>query len=373
MRTFFFMIGVVSSIFICAFSCSGKSGSTNKNNSSVVNASVASVEEGEKVSKTISFFAPTSNASFKLNEDIEVSINIDKPESTPDSVVVSFDGKKVVTLSSEPWKCVVPKEKNNLTGRKTIKAMAYLNGKANTTVNSVVLVYSDIVPETYGYEVKNTYPHDKNAFTQGLFYDNGRLFEGTGQEGYSSLREVELKTGKVLRQANLAPNLFGEGITLYDDMIYQVTWTSKVGFVYEKSTFKQLRKFNYNTEAWGLTTVGDKLAMSDGSNLIYFIEPKTFTVVSTIEVYDNEKQVRNINEMEYINGEIWANIWMTNQIVRIDVNSGKVTGYIDLSGLISDVNTQEDVLNGIAYDAQGKRLFVTGKNWPKLFEITLKK
>ena len=373
MRTFFFMMGVVSYIFICAFSCSGTSDNSSKKNASAINAPIASVEDGDKVSKTISLSSPTSNSSFKINEDIDVSINIEKPESTPDSVVVSFDGKKVVTLHSEPWNCVVPKEKNNLTGRKTIKAMAYLDGKANTTANSVVIVYSDIVPDTYGYEVKNTYPHDNNAFTQGLFYDNGRLFEGTGQEGYSSLREVELNTGKVLRQANLAPNLFGEGITLYDDLIYQVTWTSKVGFVYDKSTFKQLRKFNYNTDAWGLTTVGDKLAMSDGSNLIYFIEPKTFSVLSTIEVYDNEKQVRNINEMEYINGEIWANIWMTNTIVRIDVKSGKVTGYIDLTGIISEINTQEDVLNGIAYDAKGNRLFVTGKNWPKLFEITLKK
>lgn len=372
MKRCFFKIGFVASLFVVAISCSGKSNDSSKTNTPTAQVQNVAGNDAELAVKTISFVAPENNASLKLNDEIVVQINIDKPNRIPDSVQISFDGKKIATLYSEPWTCKVPKETNACTGRKAVKATAYSNGKANTSATNIVVIFSDMVPKNYGYVVKNTYPHDRNAFTQGLFYDEGRLFEGTGQEGYSSLREVELKTGKVLRQTNLAPNLFGEGITLFGDMIYQVTWTSKVGFVYEKSTFKQIKKFNYQTEAWGLTTVGDKLAMSDGSNLIYFIDPNTFTVLSQIEVYDNEKQVRNINEMEYIDGEIWANIWMTNQIARIDAKSGKVVGYIDLTGIINEINTQDDVLNGIAYDAKGNRLFVTGKNWPKLFEITLK-
>ena len=152
----------------------------------------------------------------------------------------------------------------------------------------------------------------RSAFTQGLIYDNGALLEGTGQETGSTLREVELETGKVIRQHNLDASLFGEGITLYHDRIYQVTWQNKVGFVYDKSDFKLINKIYYSSEGWGLTTVNDKIVMSDGTNVLYFYEPEMFTVVSKIEVYDNEKKVDKLNELEYINGEIWANIWMTD-------------------------------------------------------------
>ena len=197
------------------------------------------------------------------------------------------------------------------------------------------------------------------------------MFEGTGQETGSTLREVELETGKVIRQHNLDASLFGEGITLYKDRIYQVTWQNKVGFVYDKSDFKLINKIYYSTEGWGLTTINDKIVMSDGTNVLYFFEPEMFTVVSKIEVYDNEKKVDKLNELEYINGEIWANIWMTDLIARIDPVSGKVLGYIDLKGLLpeSDRTADTDVLNGIAYDNKSNRIFVTGKLWPKLFEI----
>ncbi|TAL69590.1 MAG: glutaminyl-peptide cyclotransferase [Bacteroidetes bacterium] len=236
-----------------------------------------------------------------------------------------------------------------------------------------MLIYSDVVPKKYGYKVIHSYPHDREAFTQGLFYDKGSLFEGTGQESGSSLREVELETGKVLRQLNLSSSLFGEGITLYGEKIYQVTWTSKVGFVYDKSTFKLINKIYYQTQGWGLTTIKDQIVMSDGSNVIYFFEPETFTVVSRIEVYNNREKVDSLNELEYINGEIWANIWMSDRIARIDPASGKVLGYIDLKGILpeSEQNHDTDVLNGIAYDQDGGRIFITGKKWPKLYEIRL--
>jgi glutamine cyclotransferase len=234
-----------------------------------------------------------------------------------------------------------------------------------------MVVYSDIVPKKYGYKVIHTYPHDRAAFTQGLFYDNGKLYEGTGEESGSTLREVELETGKVIRQHDLDAALFGEGITLYNNRIYQVTWKNKVGFVYDKSDFKLLNKIYYATQGWGLTTVNNKIVMSDGSNVLYFNEPEMFTVISKIEVYDNTKKRDSLNELEYINGEIWANIWMNDHIARIDPVTGKVLGYIDLSGILPapDRNSETDVLNGIAYDNKGNRIFVTGKRWPKLFEI----
>jgi glutamine cyclotransferase len=229
------------------------------------------------------------------------------------------------------------------------------------------------VPVTSSYKIINVYPHNTDAFTQGLFYSNGLLYEGTGQEAGSSLREVEPETGKVLRQHNLESSLFGEGITLVNDQIFQVTWEDKVGFVYERSTFKVLRKIYYPTQGWGLTTVGDKIVMSDGSNILYFNEPEMFTTVSRLEVYDDKGKVESLNELEFIEGEIWANIWMKDLIARIDPASGKVLGYIDLKGLLpeTDRSPGTDVLNGIAYDSGGKRIFVTGKKWPKLFEIRI--
>ena len=240
-------------------------------------------------------------------------------------------------------------------------------------ITRFIIVYSDTAPGRNGYKVINTFPHDKGAFTQGLVYEDGVFYEGTGQPGSSNLRKVVPETGKVLFQVNLEEPLFGEGIAILGDKIFQLTWESKVGFVYDKSSFKQINKFYYQTEGWGLTTVGDKLVMSDGSNILYFINPDQFSVISKIEVYDREKKVDKLNELEYINGEIWANIWQTDLIARIDPSSGKVIAYIDLKGILSDpeTDTNINVLNGIAYDKTGKRIFVTGKNWPKLFEIRI--
>ncbi|MBA4323190.1 MAG: glutamine cyclotransferase [Odoribacter sp.] len=236
-----------------------------------------------------------------------------------------------------------------------------------------MIVYSDAAPVRNSYKVINTYPHDEGAFTQGLVYENGVFYEGTGQVGSSNLRKVEPETGKVLFQLNLEPPLFGEGIAVLGERIFQLTWESKVGFVYDKTTFKQINKIYYQTEGWGLTAMGNKLVMSDGSNILYFMDPDRFSIISKIEVYDNKKKVDQLNELEYINGEIWANIWQTDLIARIDPSSGKVIAYIDLKNILSDpgTDTSVSVLNGIAFDKEGKRIFVTGKNWPKLFEIRL--
>lgn len=229
------------------------------------------------------------------------------------------------------------------------------------------------VPPVQGYRVIASYPHDPQAFTQGLIYENGQLFEGTGLNGRSSLRRVELTTGNVLQSVALADQYFGEGIVALGDKIYQLTWQNRLGFIYDKTTFEQIGQFSYATEGWGLTTDGSHLILSDGTSTIYFLDPTSFEVVKQI-VVDNPTggPISQINELEYINGEIYANIWQTDKIVRIDPNSGRVLGWIDLTGLLAPEDRNGvDVLNGIAYDPENQRLFVTGKLWPKLFEIEL--
>lgn len=217
----------------------------------------------------------------------------------------------------------------------------------------------------YTYKVINTYPHDKEAFTQGLVFEDGYLYEGTGQYGSSTLRKVELKTGKFLQTYKLPPRFFGEGITIYKQHIIQLTWRSQIGFVYDKKSFSLRREFHYATEGWGITHDGKRLIMSDGTATLYFLDPETFTQKGTLQVRDENGPVKNINELEYIHGEIYANVWQKNRIARISPHTGRVIGWIDLGGLC----TWKGVLNGIAYDAKHDRLFVTGKLWPYLYEI----
>ncbi|MCS7089091.1 MAG: glutaminyl-peptide cyclotransferase, partial [Thermoflexales bacterium] len=226
----------------------------------------------------------------------------------------------------------------------------------------------------YGYEVVAVYPHDPQAFTQGLVYAEGRLFESTGLWGRSSLREVQLESGVVLRQHNLAPEFFGEGLALVGDRLIQLTWQNGVGFVYDRDTFALLAEWRYSTEGWGLTFDGQHLIMSDGTPVLRFLDPQRFEVVRTVHVRDGDRAVERLNELEFIEGEVWANVWQTDWIARIDPRDGRVVGWVDLSGLLPEADRQQpvDVLNGIAYDAQNKRVFVTGKLWPKLFEIRLK-
>ncbi|MFB3789627.1 MAG: glutaminyl-peptide cyclotransferase [bacterium] len=225
----------------------------------------------------------------------------------------------------------------------------------------------------YTYKIIQHYPHDPNAFTQGLHYQDGFLYEGTGLYGYSTLRKVVLETGEVVKKVQLPDPYFGEGITLFNDQIYQLTWLSKIGFVYDAHTFAPVREFHYGTEGWGLTHDGKRLIMSDGSSTLYFRDPETFEETGRVTVRDATSPIARLNELEYVRGEIFANIWETDFIIRISPESGQVTGWIDLTGLLSAEDLEEpvDVLNGIAYDEVHDRLFVTGKLWPALFEIQL--
>ncbi len=223
------------------------------------------------------------------------------------------------------------------------------------------------------YKIKNVYPHDSSAFTQGLVYGDGILYESTGLRGRSSLRRVALETGSILSQTSLLPEFFGEGIAVLGDRIYQLTWTTGVGFVYDKKTLALLQEFRYGIEGWGMTHDGKSLIVSDGSSTLYFWDPGTLREVKQLPVTDGGGPVANLNELEIVEGEIYANIWQQDRIARISPQTGKVLGWIDLKGLLQpkDRHGGEDVLNGIAYDSATKRLFVTGKLWPKLFEIEI--
>ena len=225
----------------------------------------------------------------------------------------------------------------------------------------------------YTYKVINIYPHDRNAFTQGLIFVDGAFIEGTGLHGRSSLRRVSLETGEILEYHELPSHLFGEGVTIYDNKIVQLTWRSNVGFVYDKGSLELLREFSYPTEGWGVTCDDEHLIMSDGTANLYFLHPESFEEQKRIKVHDNKGSVERLNELEYVDGDIYANVFQTDRIARINPKTGKVVGWIDLTGILTVEDRREpvDVLNGIAYDSENSRLFVTGKLWPKLFEIEL--
>jgi glutamine cyclotransferase len=246
-----------------------------------------------------------------------------------------------------------------------------MDARPRFAAGSAVATAATPVP-TYGYLIVDEYPHDPEAFTEGLVYLDDTLFEGTGRRGQSELRRVDLESGEVLQSVELGSDYFGEGIVVLDDRIYQITWQEHTCFVYDRDTFEVVEIFDYPTEGWGLTTDGERLIMSDGTNRIYYRDPETFEEIGYVDVEDAGVPVVNLNELESVEGELWANVWQTDLIARIDPDSGNVIGWIDLTGLLtleSDQAQNVDVLNGIAYDAETGRIFVTGKLWPTLFEI----
>jgi glutamine cyclotransferase len=228
-------------------------------------------------------------------------------------------------------------------------------------------------PRQYGYQVIHVYPHDRNAFTQGLEYRAGFLYEGTGLNGHSTLRKVKLETGEVVQQVSLSPEYFGEGITVINQQIIELTWRTETGFVYDQNSFRRQRSFSYSGEGWGLANDGMQIYMSDGTPQLRVWDPVTLQEKRRITVRDGGAPVTYLNELEWVRGEIYANVWQTDRIVRISPTDGRVLGWVDLSGILPAADRTEhvDVLNGIAYDVLGDRLFVTGKFWPKLFEIKI--
>ena len=309
----------------------------------------------------------------------EFNVQLSTPDTVSiDSVQVFLGGELKLTLASEAGQPLTEKldfmvpTGGEKTGNSGLRLRVFFPGGKSENKSQQITFLSDLKPEDYSYRVVNEYMHDPAAYTQGLQYDDGWLYEGTGQNGTSSIRRVELETGEVSKIRNLDQSLFGEGITLFGERIYQLTYKSQVGFIYDKSSFEEIQKVYYqNREGWGLTHNGEELIMSDGTHIIYFLDPEMFTINRQIEVYDHEGPAQSLNELEYIKGKIWANRYYTDEIVIIDPGTGKVEGRINLKGILkpTDRTSNTNVLNGIAWDPERERIFVTGKYWPKLFEI----
>jgi len=356
--TFRLSIAIIAILMLTAFSC-------KTNNQKAVTDEPLTTKSIYLVKIT----EPSNGKLFRLGDDVNILLKLHDEKIIPDSVIIFNNNKRVTKLVGLNYTL----KTNDLSlGAQVVRATAYKEGQHQTASISFKLK-SNITPKHYTYRVVKVYPHDPDAYTQGLFYKDGFLYEGTGQKGSSSIRKVELETGKVLQSINLEDKHFGEGITLFNNKIYQLTWTSQVGFSYDFSTFKQLGSFIYNTQGWGLTNNDNELIMSDGSNVIHFMAPDNFAEIRRIEVFDDNDLVDSLNELEFINGDIYANVYTTDRMVIINPETGVVKGVIDFKGLLkdSDRTGHEDYLNGVAWDNDGKRLLVTGKLWPKLYQVEL--
>ncbi len=318
--------------------------------------------------------SPTENQQFTLGEPVQAELER-IPDSLPgiDSVEFYLDGTRQYTCYGEPWVYGFSSGGLNV-GRRPVRIIAYYADGRKEFHNLNIVLLSDIRPPYLNYRILKTRPHDENAYTQGLIYQDGYLYEGTGQWAESSLRKTEIETGEPVRILNLPDDVFGEGITILNDKIFQLTYKSQVGFVYEMESFRRIQKVYYeNKEGWGLTTDGENLIMSDGTHRIYYMDPEYFTEVRQIEVYDDKGPVSRLNELEFIEGRIFANIYGEEEIVIIDPENGRVTGRLNMKGILPEEERSRklDVFNGIAWNAEERILYVTGKYWPKLFEISL--
>ena len=313
-------------------------------------------------------FVLTSPKTIKINQNLNVGVT-EENNNPIDSVRYYLDGKRLsfdtdIDIS------------DNKLGKHALSATVFYGDQQKKLTNTLY-IYATNAPEIYTYEVINEYPHDKNAFTQGLEYYNGYLYESTGQIGESSLRKVEISTGKVVQKIDLDKEIFGEGMTIYNNKIFLLTWRNNKGFVFNLETFEKEREFNYNEskEGWGLTHNAEKLIKSDGTERLWYLNPETGDEENFIEAYTIDRAVDKLNELEYIDGKIYANKWQKNSIVIINAITGAVEGIADLKGLQTKAGRSGDefVLNGIAHDTVNDRLFVTGKDWEKVFEIKLMK
>ncbi len=316
---------------------------------------------------------PNNQKSFAQNESISVGVK-NKKEKTFGEVTYSIDGKEL-PMSDGKISLNVPH-----LGNKILKAKVnYDDSSAEISKNIKILAPK--APEIYTYEIINEYPHDNRAYTQGLEFHNDTLYESTGKPGRSSLRKVDFETGKVLQQVDLAKTYFGEGITILNDKIYMLTWQSGTGFVYDLKDMRKIDSFQYgkSKEGWGLTNDGQRLFKSDGTEKIWFLNPDTLVEEDYIETVTNASINDSANELEYVDGKIYANVYQKSGVMIIDAKSGAIEGVVNFGGLISKVthhdswSNTDNVLNGIAYHPERKTFFVTGKEWDKLFEVKIQK
>ncbi len=351
------------------FSCNG-----SKPQNSTAMQTVVETKKEERVNyiNKVKFQSPEKNTVYHYKQKAEIRLSKSN-DTAIDSIQLFVDNDRIATIGNAQlnYDFPIPAGKP---GEKTVRLIAYHGNNGRSMDSRTIIVLPEQAPVKYKYEVIQTYPHDTKAYTQGLVYLNGYMYEGTGQYGQSGIRKTDMSNGKLLSTLSIDNKLFGEGITIYQDKIFQLTWTSYKGFVYDLNTFTLESTFTYNTQGWGLTTMDDYLIMSDGSNKLYHILPSSFSVIKSVEVYDHKGAVQNLNELEYIDGLVWANVWQTDRIVMIDPANGEVKGELDMSKLLtpserSKLEKYDEVLNGIAWNPEKQSLFLTGKNWPKLFEI----
>jgi glutaminyl-peptide cyclotransferase len=322
----------------------------------------------ETPSKSSVSIVNTDNKAIQIGQDIKLSFQI-VGNVEYDSIVAKIDYKPVLFKLQD--KDLIISSINQVPGKRKISIVAFKAGNDIASGEIVITFLSDIVPEKYTYKVIRKLPHNTQWYTQGFEFSDGYLYEGTGMNGQSGLYKVDINKNDVLQSVTLPDDVFGEGITILNDKVYQLTWRSMVGFVYDKNTLQKLFDFSYPTEGWGLTNNGKELIMSDGTEKIYFLDTEFLQESHHIEVYDNSGAVDNLNELELIDGKLYANIYQTNTIVVIDINTGKVLQSIDMTGLLDKdkINSRVDVLNGIAFDTKTRKYYVTGKWWPFIFEV----
>jgi glutamine cyclotransferase len=327
--------------------------------------------------------SPESGTTFKAGDPVTVKASVSF-DLKPDSIIYLLDSVRIA--SKKDSSALILKTDTLKLGARLLTAKVYTSGKANEISTNIVLLASK-APEEYTFQVEKVFPHDTSCFTEGLVYQDGFLYESGGgyldpppgevKDGQSSLRKVDLNTGKVIKKVLVDPKVFGEGISIVGNKIIQLTWKAKIGYIYDKDSFKLLNTFtnNVGVEGWGLCFDGNRLYMDDSTNRIYFLDKNTFRQLGFIEVYDDKKQIDAVNELEYIDGKLYANVWQTNNILVINPKTGAVLQKIDLTDLYPQGkrNRNADVLNGIAYDAQRKRIFITGKKWDKLFQVKFMK
>ena len=352
MKRSFFPIVLILSLLVTFFSCSNKS---NK--------------RPRKPVSTITVQPAKQNYVFGDKISVEVTTKLKDGELK--SVQLLYNNELIKESAETDFKA--DNISLNTVGTVTLNVNAEKTDGLKNSRSKIVNVNSDVVPQQMTYEVVNNYPHLKTSYTQGLEYYKGFLYEGTGENGHSKLMKININTGEPLNSIDMDDKYFGEGITILKDKIYQLTYHAKKGFVYDINSFAVIDSFSYpSVEGWGLTNDGTNLIMSDGTNVLTWLNPNDFSVVKKLQVANNRGIMNNLNELEYVNGMIYANIYTTNIIVKIDVSNGKVLDEIDLSGLIDMYHRKEDridYLNGIAYDSEHNKMYVTGKLYPKLFEV----
>ncbi|HZL11117.1 MAG TPA: glutaminyl-peptide cyclotransferase [Prolixibacteraceae bacterium] len=345
-----FIIFIFLSVFVSLFSCSNQ---LNRSRKPAIRIKV------ESAHKKIVF-----------GDDITIDISVKLKDGELDQTRIFIDSVLVTTSKAIEFSYSVKKFEQ--LGKHTLKAVSLKTDGVEGVYYKTFEILSDIVPEEYDYELIQSYPHNETFFTEGMEIYNGFLYESTGENGKSSIYKTNLKTGKIVQSIKLADKYFGEGITIFNKRIFQLTYKSKIGFVYDIENMAVIDSFRFESvQGWGLTHDDQQLIMSDGTNILTYISPTTYKEIKKLQVYDDKNQFLNLNELEYSDGYIYANVWTTNLIVKIDPETGKVLSKINLNGILimSDPAKTVDVLNGIAIDPLTKKMYVTGKFYPKIFEI----